>query len=175
MGPEGVQPREYYLDPSDDPVTRSLTRFYEDRRSYGEQLRCWLPPHVARRVNFRGAVPFSEMAAHYGGADLFVLPSVWEEPSGMGVREAMAAALPVVCSRSGGMPEAVEEGRTGLVVERDDAKGLADALVHLLERPDRRRAMGEAARARARRQFSWDRIAADVLALYRELPGGRRR
>ena len=169
VGPEGIQPREYYLDLTEDPVTRSLTRFYEEPGSYGEQLRRRLPPHVARRVHFRGAAPFSDMAAHYRSSDVLVLPSVWDEPSGMGVREAMAASLPVVCTRSGGMPEAVQEGRTGLVVERNDAKGLAAALVHLLERPDRRRAMGEAGRERAARHFSWDRVTADLLDLYRDL------
>ncbi len=88
-------------------------------------------------------------------ASLFVLSSHYEALPNV-VLEAMAAGLPVVATRVGGLPEAVVPGRTGWLVPPADAPALAAALGQLLENPEARQAMGRAGRERALRKFSME-------------------
>jgi glycosyltransferase involved in cell wall biosynthesis len=81
-------------------------------------------------------------------ASVFTLPSASEASPNV-VIEAMAMGLPIVGTRVGGIPELIEEGRTGLLVNPGDPRGLADALVSLLSDPDKARSMGQAGRERA--------------------------
>jgi glycosyltransferase involved in cell wall biosynthesis len=81
-------------------------------------------------------------------ADIFALASDWEGLP-LAVIEAMAAGLPVVASRVGGVPEIVEQGRTGLMVSPQNKRALVDALRTLADDPNRRREMGSAGRARS--------------------------
>lgn len=83
------------------------------------------------------------------------------------VIEAMAAAVPVVATRVGGVPELVDE-RTGVLVEPGDHSALAAAVGRLLERPDLGRRLGEAGRRVARLRFTRERMAAGLAALYDE-------
>ena len=106
--------------------------------------------------------------ARLAEADVFCLPSIYEGLP-LAILEAMAAGLPVVATAVSGNPEAVEDGVTGLLVPPESATALADALITLLADPERRRAMGEAARARVAERFSIDRIAAEHLALLQRL------
>ena len=148
----------------DDFATRALAPYYE--MDYPAHLRSLLPPAVARQVIFDRHVPYSRIHEHYQAADVLVAPSVWQEPFGMPVAEAMAAGVPVVCTRSGGMPEIVEDGTTGYVVERGDAGALAAAILRLLEDEARRRTMGRAARQRVLERFTWDAVSESLLACY---------
>ena len=121
-------------------------------------------------TGFRSDVP-DLLAA----ADLFVLPSHGESFP-LTVLEAMAAALPVVATDVGGVPEAVVDGRTGLLVPPADAASLADALVRVGTDADLRRSMGEAGRVRAEREFDERRSIGALMDLYSGLEdsgGGR--
>ncbi|MEV5878920.1 glycogen synthase [Streptomyces sp. NPDC052101] len=103
-------------------------------------------------------------------AAVFVCPSVYE-PLGIVNLEAMACGTPVVASRVGGIPEVVEDGRTGLLVDVDDAfeEGLARALDTVLGDRETARGMGEAGRRRAVLEFGWDTVARRTAALYEEI------
>ena len=83
----------------------------------------------------------------------------------------MAAGLPVVASRTGGIPEAVEDGRTGLLVPPGDSVRLSRALGHLIEDSGLARAMGRAGSHRAERFFSAERMIEETLEVYRTLAG----
>jgi glycosyltransferase involved in cell wall biosynthesis len=87
----------------------------------------------------------------------------------MSVLEYMDARLPVVATRVGGMPDLVSEGEHGLLVAPRDPAALAAAADTLLADPDRRRAMGESARARRHEEFGIDTMARRVEDLYTEL------
>jgi starch synthase len=113
-------------------------------------------------------LPKAEVVQLLTHALAFVCPSVYE-PLGIVNLEAMACATAVVASRVGGIPEVVADGETGLLVHPDDPASLADALNHLLRDPARAAAMGLAGRKRAVAEFSWDAVAAQTAALYREL------
>ncbi len=103
-------------------------------------------------------------------AAVFVCPSVYE-PLGIVNLEAMACGTPVVASRVGGIPEVVEDGVTGTLVEVDDEfeAGLARALDAVLGDPAAARRMGEAGRIRAVGEFGWDAVARRTVGLYEEI------
>jgi phosphatidylinositol alpha-1,6-mannosyltransferase len=121
---------------------------------------------VASRVTFLGTVPGDELPAYYAAADVFVLPNRIErgdfEGFGIVFLEAAAAGLPVIGGRSGGVPEAIDEGKTGLLVSGADAEELAQAIRSLADDANLRRTLGEAGRARVLREFTWARAAERV-------------
>jgi alpha-maltose-1-phosphate synthase len=106
-------------------------------------------------------------------ASVFVCPSVYE-PFGLINLEAMACRVPVVASAVGGIPEIVEDGRTGLLVPLGTdlerfARDLALAINELLANPERAKAMGAAGRQRVLDSFTWDVAAERTARLYRSL------
>ncbi|MEW6238289.1 MAG: glycosyltransferase [Candidatus Omnitrophota bacterium] len=99
------------------------------------------------------------------GMDIFALPSDVEgEP--VSLMEAMDAGLPVITARTGGIPEIVEEGKSGLIFTPKDLDGLEIALAELLNDGDRRRRIGQAAKNRIREAFSAERMTAQFEDLY---------
>ncbi len=121
------------------------------------------------RVAFTGAR--EDVATVLAALDVVVVPSHTEGLSNS-LLEAMAMARPVVATAVGGNPDAVEAGVSGLLVPPRDPEALAAAVLHLLERPDEARRLGEAARRRVLADFSVDRMVAGYEALYRSLLGG---
>ncbi|MFI9766577.1 glycogen synthase [Streptomyces sp. NPDC052415] len=103
-------------------------------------------------------------------AAVFACPSVYE-PLGIVNLEAMACGTAVVASRTGGIPEVVDDGKTGLLVPVDDGfeAGLTRALDSVLGDPEGARAMGEAGRERAVGEFGWDAVARRTVRLYTEI------
>jgi starch synthase len=104
-------------------------------------------------------------------ATVFAIPSVYE-PLGIVNLEAMACGTAVAGSRTGGIPEVVADGETGLLVPPGEPEPLAEALNALVRDPDRAAAMGRAGRKRAVAEFGWAAIAAQTAALYTELVTG---
>jgi glycosyltransferase involved in cell wall biosynthesis len=123
---------------------------------------------IASDVTFLGWVPNVELPQYYRAAAVSVIPSL-EEGFGIPAAEAMGCEVAVVASDAGGLPEVVENGVTGIVVPRGDAKALAQAIGSLLADPQRRRVMGQAGRERALRLFDWDRSAQQFEEIYREV------
>ena len=113
-------------------------------------------------------LPKPEVIQFLTHAAVFAIPSVYE-PLGIVNLEAMACGTAVAGSRTGGIPEVVADGETGLLVPPDDPPALAEALNALLRDPARARAMGQAGRKRAIAEFGWPAIAAQTAELYAEL------
>lgn len=127
---------------------------------------------VAGAVSFTGDLSHPEVLALIATADCFVMPSV-RDPRGnvdglpVVVLEAMAAGKPVVATAVSGLPLAVADGETGLLVPEKDPAALAAAVTGLLADPERARRLGEAGRARVRAELNWDAVAAVHDRLYR--------
>lgn len=114
-------------------------------------------------LGFRADVPefLSEL-------DLFVLPSV-SEGFPLVVLEAMAAARPIVVTRSGGPQEIIEDGQTGILVPPADSAALAQKIRELLDNPERAAALARAARAKVESAFTLERMISDYECLYERL------
>ncbi len=119
------------------------------------------------RVHFPGWETPAEVRKEYAQANLFLHPSRHE---GMpnAVLEAMASELPVIATRISGNEELVLEHQTGLLAGVDDVNSLREALQLLLSGPERREAMGRAARLRVEESFGWKRVAEQYQALLSE-------
>jgi glycosyltransferase involved in cell wall biosynthesis len=156
-----------YLAPDlDDRAIGSLQQFYGKRlsdmirrqlifrkRSYMDGLA--VEAAGDERIVFHGSVSQTETISFYQRAAMLVYPSVWNEPSGNATVEAAACGLPIISTYSGGIPEYVEDGQTGLLVARGDAWELARAISRVLDDPALARAMGEAGRQRVLERFTW--------------------
>src|SRR4051812_14055644 len=122
----------------------------------------------------RGMLPTTSVRQVLSASTVFVCPSVYE-PLGIVNLEAMACGTAVVASDVGGIPEVVDDGRTGLLVHFDEnavdefRSGLAAAVNELLADPARAEAMGAAGRERAEREFAWETAAARTVDIYRSL------
>jgi glycosyltransferase involved in cell wall biosynthesis len=100
--------------------------------------------------------------------DIYVQPSI-AEGFGISVLEAMAVGLPVIASRTGGLPELVEDGHNGILTEPGDAQGLADAIVSLAADEEMRRRLGAAGRERVAREFTIEGEVGSIAAVYEQL------
>lgn len=127
---------------------------------------------LAEHLELPGWVTGAAKQALLGRASVYVLPS-YHEGLPMSVLEAMAAGLPVVSTRVGGIPEAVRDGVDGFLIDAGDVDALEDRLRALLSDADLRRRMGESARERIRLHFSTEVIVPRIEALYAELLDGR--
>jgi glycosyltransferase involved in cell wall biosynthesis len=126
------------------------------------------PPAQEAGIRFHGRISRSSpegerrLAELYRDATVFAMPSVYE-PFGVAFLEAMAYRLPCIGSDRCAMPEIVEDGVTGNTVDAFDTEALALRLLELAE-PDRARAFGEAGHRRFLERFTWDGVAARMVA-----------
>lgn len=128
---------------------------------------------------FTGAVPLAELPGHFVAGDVFAMPCRTRgggllDVEGLGIvyLEASACGLPVIAGDSGGAPEAVQPGRTGVVVGGRDLPALIDACIRLLEDPHTRQDWGAAGREWVREHWVWQR-SADRLASLLDGPADR--
>ena len=127
---------------------------------------------LGRRMVLMGHV--ADVPAFLRELDIFVLPSLSEaHPNAL--LEAMACGLACIGTRVGGVPEVLDEGRCGLLVESGDTGGLVSAMAALAGDANRRRGLGVVARQRVRRAYGLDKMIEANAALYEGLARGSRR
>jgi glycosyltransferase involved in cell wall biosynthesis len=173
-GGEHRQPLSYFKNLSHDPNLDGVEQYYASQ-SYTEQVKQLLTPAAAKMVTFAGEVEYSQMNSEYAQGDVFVHPSIWNDPSPLVLGEAMSAGLPVVATNVGGQPEIVSHGESGLLVPPNDPQALAEALLSLVNDDQLRQRMALAARQRAVQKFDWTRMASELLSLYHKLCDDRGR
>ena len=122
-----------------------------------------------QNVELRGHIDREELGEHYAWCDMFVGPSLFEPGPGNVYLEAMACERPVIACNTGGAPEVVIDGRTGLLVPPHDTGPLAEAIAKLAEDPELGRRLGAAGRRRAEDCFSLGRYVDRVEQLYEEV------
>ena len=123
---------------------------------------------MQRRAFLLGIVSPTTMLSYYAAADVFVLPSICQEAFGLVILEAFAAGIPVIGARSGGVPELVEDGRTGLLVDQGNVEGLYRAMRRLLIDHELRGRLGAAARQTAV-NMSWENTVDRLEPIYRDV------
>jgi glycosyltransferase involved in cell wall biosynthesis len=121
-----------------------------------DKLKQLAAAHLPQRVRFVGRIARNDMYRYYSAADLFVFPGI-RESLGMVYLEAQACGLPVVAFNDAGVPEAVKDGVTGLLVPAFDAKAFEEAVARFLNDVQLRRRMGRAAQSYVRQNHNLNR------------------
>lgn len=127
-----------------------------------------VPPGARSAVTFLGHVPIADLPRWYATGDVFVSPASGNESFGIVLAEAMAAGRPVVCSDIAGYRSVVQPGKNGVMFPPGDVAALADALVALVEDPERRAQLAGRGRQRAL-EFAWPRVTDQIEAVYRQV------
>ena len=117
-------------------------------------------------VRFTGRIPQEGFARYYAEATMAVIPSLYEG-FGMPAGEAMACGVPVISTTGGALPEVI--GDAGILVPPADKSALREAIVALLDDPDRRRRLGEAGLQRVKQSLTWRHAAQKTVDVYREV------
>ncbi|HWV58778.1 MAG TPA: glycosyltransferase family 4 protein [Longimicrobiales bacterium] len=127
---------------------------------------------VADTVHFAGFVPDDDLPAVLDCADIYVhVPRRVEgmvEGFGIVISEASASGLPVITGNDGGMPDAVRDGETGIVLQDTEPETVARAIAGLVRDETHRRRLGEAGRRAVETYFNWERVTADLRRIQRE-------
>lgn len=127
--------------------------------------------NVADRVSFTGQLSQEEVMRHLARARALVIASRMDTSPNV-ITEAHAAGLPVIGTRAGGIPEMINDGEDGYLVDVDDAEAMAERMRHLLSDADTASRLGEAGRKKVRVLNDPARIAEEHIRLYRELVNG---
>ncbi|MFQ3587651.1 MAG: glycosyltransferase family 4 protein [Fimbriimonadaceae bacterium] len=120
---------------------------------------------LGEKVLFTGFMANRSLHQLYRVADVAVFPSLYE-PFGIVALEGMAAGIPVVASDAGGLREVVLHDQTGTLSYANNAESLAWAVLHVLENPERSARLRDAAKARLKVDFDWDRLADKTIDVY---------
>ncbi|HUU33136.1 MAG TPA: glycosyltransferase family 4 protein [Vicinamibacterales bacterium] len=131
-----------------------------------------LEQRLEDQVTFFGHQPAGAVRAFYRQADVLVFPSIWQEPFGRVLVEAMAAGLVVVGTATGGAAEILTNDETALTFPPCDAEALARAVKRLVESEPLRARLADAASRRARARFGIDRMSAEIEAYLMEMTAG---
>lgn len=143
-----------------DPGTRELLEREAERLG------------IRDRIEFVGTVSGEAKDQQIRDADILILPSHAENMP-VSLIEGMAAALPVIATAVGAIPEMIQDGETGFVIEARDADALAERIARLFRDPDLGRRLGRQAQVRARATWDTDVVAERTLALYAQLTAGK--
>jgi phosphatidyl-myo-inositol dimannoside synthase len=126
-------------------------------------------------VTLSGEVPGADLPAHHAAGDVFAMPCRTRhgglDVEGLGIvyLEAQACGVPVIAGHSGGAPEALLDGLSGLAVDGASVAAVADAIVALLADEGRRREMGAAGRAFVERRHAWPIVSANLDGILRSV------
>lgn len=133
---------------------------------------------VSSRVRFLEQVPDRDLPALYNLAEIYLGVSRLLQRSvegfGISLVEASACGRPVIAGRSGGIPEAVRDGETGLLVDAEQAEAVAGAVQRLLDDSELARRLGAGGRRAVETYYNWDRVAADLRRIGAEVGGAAR-
>lgn len=141
----------------------------KDRAFYERQKGRIDASPMAAQVDLVGEVDRQGKIDFLRSLDLFTMPTIYREPKGLPVLEALASGVPVVQPRHGSFPEMVEDTGGGLLVEPCSPQALADGLRQLIDDPERRRALGKAGRQAVLERYDEGTMAEETLGLYQEL------
>lgn len=119
-------------------------------------------------LGYFGKEYIEELREFYRRANVFVFPSIWDEPLGLVALEAMASFTPVVASKKGGIPMAVKDKVNGFLVRTKSAKAIAEKVNLILENPELEKKMGQEARRIVEEKFNWTKIADRFYGYYEQ-------
>jgi len=138
----------------------------KDHDYFAQQQRRIEEAGLESAVDWIGEVDREGKLDFLAGCDLLSVPTVYQEPKGLFVAEALASGIPVVQPSHGSFPEWIERTGGGLLVEPENPEALAKALGRLLDAPEERKRLGERGRLAIENEFSGEVMAAEMLGIY---------
>jgi glycosyltransferase involved in cell wall biosynthesis len=116
----------------------------------------------------------NELLSHYSAAHLFVLPSIaikdgWAETQGVVLQEAQSSGIPVIASRTGGIPEVIRNRETGLLFDAENVQQLAEKIISLIADKELYKSLSTQARREVEENFSMEVICTRLFRIYRGL------
>lgn len=155
------------------PNTRMVitgTSFFKDAaKTAYEQKLIKLAEKASDAIFFTGFLPHDKLCLLYSAADIVVCPSIWEEPFGLVIIEAMSSGTCVVASKVGGIPEVIINDIDGILVTPNNPEALAIAISNLLEYPEKKLKMELRGREKVLRDFTWIRLINEFETLLKTL------
>lgn len=124
---------------------------------------------IKDRVLFTGSVDYADLPRYYSLADIFVFPTIRVEGLPYTILEVMACGKPIIASRIGGIPSAIESDREGILFNPGDTKELQERIMTLLKNPEKRRALGQQAREKVLRNFTREKMIDETLAIFEQV------
>jgi len=156
---------------SDPALASKLRLLIVGRGTHREQIEALVRDlGLADVTEMPGLIPHSEVPNYLNRLDVYVTASR-SESFGVAVLEASACGIPVVVTDVGGLPEVVEDGKTGIIVPPEDPAAVADAVEALVRNPERRLQMGQAGREMVARRYSWDESVRIMEGVYAKALG----
>lgn len=140
----------------DGPERKNLQQIVKDERIKNVRF----IGHLGKDTNF--------LVKFYSRAQVFVAPSVWDEPLGLVILESMACETPVVVTRKGGIPLAVKDGKNGFFIKPRNSNDIAQKVNFLLDNEERRLKMAKKARQIAEEKFAWEVIGRRFINIYQK-------
>lgn len=125
------------------------------------------PAHARPKISLIPRIEPQDLPGTYAAHDIFVLPSLFESIP-LVIPEAMASGMPIVTTRTCGIPDVIEDGKTGFLVNPRDSNGLSQRTAQLLKDPELCERLGRAAQEKAK-EITWDRIARRTIEVYEEV------
>lgn len=144
---------DYFFEVTQTPYTKFLT-------AKAEKI------GVSKNVVFTGHLPDEAKKLHYIAADVFVCPSIWQEPSSTVIKEALSLGKPVVATNVGGISDIITHGYNGLLVPPSDPDNLANAINHLLAYHEYAEKLGKNGRRDVEERFNFRTVSKDCLKIY---------
>ena len=135
------------------------------KTSYEQELVDLAKP-VSKSIIFTGYLPHEKLKYLYSAVDMIVLPSVWQDPCPLVVLEAMASGTCLVSSAVGGIPEILESGKSGVLVNPADAQALARAVLETLGSPEKMLELESVAREKIIAGYTWERLVGELETIF---------
>lgn len=124
--------------------------------------------NIQSKVEFTGYINPDLIPKYHNMLDIAVFPSI-EESFGVSVLEASACGKPVIVSNVGGLPEVVEDGKTGFIVEKENPDAIALALGKFIANPELRNEFGKNGRNKVIKEFNWDDSVKNMVSIYNQI------
>jgi len=151
---------KFYFIGSDTP--------YDSKQTYKDYLLSLIPKKFHDNVEFLNYVDEKELENYYSNCSVFVAPSIYES-FGIVFLEAMKHAKPVIGTKAGGIPEIVENGKTGLLIDPNDHKELAKAILEILTNDEIKKRFGLNGKKRLESLFTAEKFAKDTVSIYQKV------
>jgi glycosyltransferase involved in cell wall biosynthesis len=142
-------------------------------KGYFQEKLKYLSKKFGVEVKFLGMLEDHELIKGYCGSDIFVTPSLWPEPFGIVNIEAMACERPIIASNIGGIPEIVEDWKTGLLYNPHDINGLSEKIEIFIEDEGLRKRMGKRGRKKVEKKYNWDVLVNKWIKIYKSTINGK--